>query len=276
MAPSAAPSPIPGYLTHTPSSSRSSSIKSNRPGHLHPQHRDYIPNNNQSTIEPNAASGAAYSQTILQDEYESDSDCSEIGDGMLDSVTWTEIKASHLSNKKWYRRPSPGWVFPFIIGAALSLGMNIAPKQELYISLACLAHPPRMDATPPDIGRPGMGWDREHDDRTIPTMPISRKPMPMAVTGHESALDDIWLQVASNVSHQRTPFDEWFIKRQKEDWARRHHVVEIGGDGQGPDEGEEEYEEIDPRLCKRDPGVQAVAAKFTMGTWPTLLDRAPF
>lgn len=270
------PSPIPGYLTQSSSSSRSSSVKSGKSSHSHhhphPQHREYIPNNNQSTAEPNASSGAAYA-TLLQDEYESDSDGSEIGEGMMDSITWGEIKDSHLSNKKWYRRPSPSLVFPFIIGAALSLGMNIAPKQELYISLACLVHPPKMDSSPPvdpGIGKPGGGWDKEHDGRTVPTMPISTKPMPSSFDQDVLSVNsDAWVQASSNVT-QRTPFDEWFIRQQKEDWARRHPRIDFGDDQPDGEEGKDDYEEIDPRLCKRDPGVQAAAAKFTMSKYHDL------
>nr|XP_018261112.1 uncharacterized protein I303_06833 [Kwoniella dejecticola CBS 10117]OBR83270.1 hypothetical protein I303_06833 [Kwoniella dejecticola CBS 10117] len=41
-----------------------------------------------------------------------------------------------------WRRASPRWLYPFVVGIPLCIGMSIAPKAELYVNLACLAHPP--------------------------------------------------------------------------------------------------------------------------------------
>nr|XP_019010539.1 uncharacterized protein I206_05011 [Kwoniella pini CBS 10737]OCF49320.1 hypothetical protein I206_05011 [Kwoniella pini CBS 10737] len=41
-----------------------------------------------------------------------------------------------------WRKASPKWLYPFIIGVPLCIGMSMAPKAELYVNLACLAHPP--------------------------------------------------------------------------------------------------------------------------------------
>ena len=52
-----------------------------------------------------------------------------------------------ISRRPAWRRPSTRWIYPFAIGATLAMGMGSAPRSEIYINLACLAHPPAQPST---------------------------------------------------------------------------------------------------------------------------------
>lgn len=41
-----------------------------------------------------------------------------------------------------WRQPNPLWILPFTFLLTLSLGMTLAPRPQLLINLACVAHPP--------------------------------------------------------------------------------------------------------------------------------------
>ncbi|QRW14712.1 major facilitator superfamily transporter [Ceratobasidium sp. AG-Ba] len=60
----------------------------------------------------------------------------------------------------WYKTPSPIWLLPGVLLAAILMGATIAPRTELYIKLACNEiHPEYLLVPPPplaliDIGEP--------------------------------------------------------------------------------------------------------------------------
>lgn len=202
------------------------------------------------------------------------------------------LRDGSISRRPAWRRPSPKWIYPFIIGATLSMGMGMAPRSELFISLACLAHPPqqpsRYDMTLASMvsdiwkGDPGfsIGQDSITINATRPMEPIPRVPISAS--------------------------DEWFYKLQREiyEYKLSHHQIQSSPSSPAlstshvlpsaplpyptspaddpmpptdpppveeepkPDPGREAdkvpYHEIDPAQCKKDPKVQAAAAQLTM------------
>jgi hypothetical protein len=200
---------------------------------------------------------------------------------------WDNLRDGSVSRRPAWRRPRPAWIYPFIVGATLSLGMGIAPKSELYINLACLAVADRQSETtsnfdiagalPADIGAPVWFTDGDLSiNSTVPrTLPV----------------------------YHPSPADEWFKKIQREmyDYELNHglHINgstphpppakpsapaprpkdPVGGGSSEPSEPDNEdpaptspsrppYHEIDPRTCKHDPKVQAATAKLTMRMSP--------
>ncbi|OCF61558.1 hypothetical protein L486_01210 [Kwoniella mangroviensis CBS 10435] len=225
-----------------------------------------------------------------------------------------------------WRKPSPRWLYPFILGVPLCIGMSIAPKAELFVNLACLAHPP--SATKDSTGGHHLRAIEEvhinqaynlgihnyvhtpltkgDQDQTLVPLPVDRQIQPQPQpSGNISIGDDYVL----------SPADKWFLKLQHDIYQYHlHHpsnnssknspvpsgrpiIVNPPGpepseplpkpdeplpsdrdddkdhQGQSPvpsddkDGGKQDhrqYEEIDPRLCKKDPKVQAAAAKLTM------------
>ncbi|RXK40819.1 hypothetical protein M231_01878 [Tremella mesenterica] len=61
---------------------------------------------------------------------------------------WAAARDGSILRRKPWRRPKPTWILPFLVGAALSVGMGIAPRSEIFIDLACLAHPPQQAQQP--------------------------------------------------------------------------------------------------------------------------------
>lgn len=191
--------------------------------------------------------------------------------------------------------------------------MGIAPKQELMINLACLAHPPRTSSAMTNSSPISAEYGIHHMVQDIWRGPARTSTLVATVqhekttTPHYTAADlDIDLYVPLS------PADKWMLdvqRRMAADRKRRdpitggnHTEIElphgpVGGlpagsdgadipadknptskpdDGPGsshsrPDigrEGSRDEEarpgEIDPRLCKKDPRVQAAAAKLMM------------
>lgn len=202
-------------------------------------------------------------------------------------------------------------LLPVVISFALSLGMGIAPKQELMINLACLAHPPQTSsvmahsqAISEEYGLQNMVQDIWHGPAQI-----SAKAAVSTTSQYVTADLDFDLYVPLS------PADKWMLDVQRrmaadrKRWNTRpgiggNHTEEglphgpVGGLPAGSDgadvptrkngstgepsgrpgsshsrpdigrEGSRDEEakpgEIDPRLCKKDPRVQAAAAKLMM------------
>ncbi|KAK8853429.1 hypothetical protein IAR55_004135 [Kwoniella newhampshirensis] len=242
---------------------------------------------------------------------------------------WDTIREGSIARRPRWRRPSPAWVYPFFIGAALSLGMVAPPRQELYINLACLAHPPSRDShevmrdddkfkSLTMMGIESRGWyhstgfpmppKRESDNVVHMPMPGGSIPSNMPISTPRPPL---------------SPADKWFLRLQHDihEYETSHNKTKVPSrpqasqsplptrtagpapteplprpttpypgsphppieapvdsvphddtgespadpDGNGPyGGGDSPYREIDPRMCKKDPKVQAAAAKLTM------------
>ncbi|WVR09622.1 hypothetical protein IAU60_006694 [Kwoniella sp. DSM 27419] len=206
-----------------------------------------------------------------------------------------------IARRPRWRRPRPGWVYPFIVGIPLCLGMSAAPKSELYINLACLAHPPSASQ---DATRFVTGFSTVTQGYTFGQVP------------NPSAWDHLQSENGIGIAPPKdnttvptpgrvlSPADKWFIRLQHEIYeyerSHSHHASSPSSsstirppgpeptsplprpeDPQGDDdrngdvedgsepEGDERrtggpFREIDPQLCKKNAKVQASAAKLTM------------
>lgn len=197
---------------------------------------------------------------------------------------WDNVREDEsMSRKPAWRRPSPNWIYFFITGATLSMGMGLAPKSELYINLACLVHPPQQRQMSESAPAILSMIQYDHDQMRLNTS------LPDTEMGHNMPIDKI-------ISGPLSPADEWFLKLQREIYEHSHHVSVRAPSEPNPSKPPNEpsdgplppstpppgshsnngtthdtpYHEIDPRMCKKDPNVQAAAAKLTMSTYPVM------
>jgi hypothetical protein len=182
-------------------------------------------------------------------------------------------------------------VYPFIVGATLAMGMGVAPRSELYVNLACLAHPPQA----PSSTATSQVLRDEKIHVVLPHMSSG------IWTGDEAVSINSTLPIATP---DLTPADQWFLRLQHEIYEYKlHHLAHPsvpstsattvlpsgplprptapGGNTPiatpaegGPDESTEPqtgtkspFREIDPHLCKKDAKVQAAAARLTMSKY---------
>lgn len=294
------PTPIPSRIRpHSTRNSSYSSTGSSRSRRPHAQQQEFVPIGDTGPVglderwQFEQAEGEA-------EELEGSSEESEEGQEAEEEPAWDNLRDGSISRRPAWRRPSPRWLFPFIIGVSLSLGTTVAPKSELYINLACLSHPPQQPRSDfasreLDFYVDNRKYDHSNDgDLSINTTIPSPGNLPV---------------------YHPTPGDQWFKKIQREiyDYEMQHrlHLNSTGPsttarpvptahpstplprphdpsspdpspspnpDGRPTSPGEEEppqsdpqsrppYHEIDPRLCKRDPKVQAATARMTMSKW---------
>jgi hypothetical protein len=181
--------------------------------------------------------------------------------------SWDNVRDGSISRRPAWRRPSPRWVLPFVLGVTLSLGMTLAVRAELYLDLACLVHPPR---TPASVYPTSLVADYSALDATPlwPTDDIAHAHGNFSLA--QIAADPGFTDAAL------TPAERWF------QWAQRDILSylegrENGGDGSDgsiplpsdPEPGKPRpspFPEIDPAQCKRDAGVQQASARLTQST----------
>lgn len=188
--------------------------------------------------------------------------------------------------------------------------MGIAPKQELMINLACLAHPPQTSS----VMAPSQAISEEYGVRNM-VQDIWHGPAQISIKDTLSTSQYVTADLDFNLYVPLSPADKWMLdvqRRMAADRKRWNARPIIGGnhtEGGLPDgpvgglpagsdgadvppgkngsiskpsgkpgsshsrpdigrEGSRDEEakpgEIDPRLCKKDPRVQAAAAKLMM------------
>ncbi|WVO13038.1 hypothetical protein L204_100647 [Cryptococcus depauperatus] len=179
----------------------------------HPQIDEPIPACKSQDLENNdlEAEGSFYEETPLsgpQSPFALSDDVSEYEDAVKSSDKW----------QKW-RSSSPWWIYPVIVGAALTIGMAAPPKSEIFIELACRAN------------------------------------LPQITNGDDGAV----LAMANGIDS-----DNYRDKFKILDGFKHSAQDMVLVDRSSLDEEEADKEEIDIRLCKKNPKVQAVAAKLTM------------
>ncbi|GAA6048675.1 hypothetical protein JCM3770_002014 [Rhodotorula araucariae] len=119
-------------------------------------------------------------------------------------------RSSHSRSKSrtrklsWYHRPSPIWFFPGTFLLAITAGMTVAPRLEIYSELVCRAMPvERSHVTAP----PPILDVRPRDPNPIAGAPI---PVPANITA------DTWIAFESTA---REPLDDdgdsWRLQCQK-------------------------------------------------------------
>ncbi|WVQ94920.1 hypothetical protein IAU59_002006 [Kwoniella sp. CBS 9459] len=145
-----------------------------------------------------------------------------------------------IARRPRWRRPSPGWIYPFIIGIPLCLGMAAAPKQELYINLACLAHPPSSTSQSKDLNvirsyeshyRETLGRAPEGIDFRVPVLTPPRIGVDSAI-GAVPVVDNTTISPPSVL----TPADRWFLRLQHDiyEYERKHQKPISGHNGGSP------------------------------------------
>lgn len=230
---------------------------------------------------------------------------------------WETVREGSIARRPKWRRPSPKWVYPVIMGMAVSLGMGTPPRSELYVSLACMAHPPAarqevvvsaqtfIEEHEKILKSEELEWVSAHNGEVEMHNGEEVVFIPVDQYRGQRIIDPTIVDtLTTNVTRQTdlSPADKWFIHLQHEIYEyRRNHPPHaerntepgsagplpgpkqpIGddsgrntGDGKGEDKGEDHsdkeegrrggpFREIDPQLCKKDPKVQAAAAKLTM------------
>jgi hypothetical protein len=186
---------------------------------------------------------------------------------------WDNVRDGSISRRPAWRRPSPKWMLPFVIGLSVSVGMTLTPRAELYLDLACLAHPPQRS------GQVKMG---SGDAMNI----LSGGSMGT----YGSSLSLIALQGPQDrnmlpIERALSPGEKWFMDAQRDIFGIPRGETPspgsgspdgplplpngtIPGDGTSPRPGgSTPFPEIDPALCKTDKTVAAAAAKLTMSEW---------
>ncbi|ORY31622.1 hypothetical protein BCR39DRAFT_525949 [Naematelia encephala] len=344
-------SPIPPYLQPTPigtrhnSSSSINSIHSRRSHHHRPPHaqqREFIPDNgdlyvdqvgdsiaervliDQAEAEEENASRhqqqqQEQQQQVEEEYYDDDDDDDENGgDSDLRPQSYDNLRDGSITRRAAWRRPRPVWMYCHVLGVAMALGMGMAPKSELLISLACLSHPPQQHRASPSefimtqkigIRAPSPRPASDVDQRFNTTIPL---PVDSEVDDEQRINATLPLPAEGSGDVEWTPADEWFRRIQREIYEYEMHHYKIhhptnktvpsnapvhplpsatvpegpipmptvaapndGNDDQGPvqappetDDNDESvnqpYNEIDPKLCKKDVKVQAAAARLTM------------
>jgi hypothetical protein len=281
---SPSPSPLPTHVRpHNTRNSSYSSTASSRSRRPHPQQHEYVPAGEPGT------GGLVERWQFEQAENDADSSGSERDETESleeeeEEPAWDNLRDGSVSRRPAWRRPSPAWIYPVIIGATLSLGMGIAPKSEIYINLACLAVQPRQSE---DASL--ALWSPD----SIPTSQYTDSPVWLGGPGGGLTINNT-VPPTLPVYHA-SPADEWFRKIQREmyDYELNHglhingstsrpppspsspvprpknpdgHSSEPGGEDPTPSSPRQRppYHEIDPRSCKHDPKVQAATAKLSM------------
>jgi hypothetical protein len=190
---------------------------------------------------------------------------------------WDNVRDGSIARRSAWRRPSPQWLMPFVLGLTMSLGMTMSPRAELYLDLACLAHPPRMPAS--DAGLAEAFWAS-----AISTEALDPKEFWTTIPGgHDGNLDLVGgLSGNQTAPHLLSPGEKWFLRAHRDMYpstpsqpGRPNQPVPLPpvsgnetqttpGTGTGGNNNGAPYPEIDPALCKKDEKVQAAAARLTM------------
>ncbi|GMK56859.1 hypothetical protein CspeluHIS016_0306990 [Cutaneotrichosporon spelunceum] len=174
------------------------------------------------------------------------------GSGEPRGQSWDNVRDGSISRRPSWRRPSPRWVLPFVLGITLSIGITIPVRAELYLDLACLVHPPQTPASTSPVITSYMNLSDALD--STPLWPID-------ISAHAHGNWSVAQMMLEPVSETTlTPAERWF------QWAQREILSYLDGrDGSIPSEPNQPnpYPEIDPAQCKRDAGVQQTSARLT-------------
>jgi hypothetical protein len=300
---------IPPYLrppiTRHQSTSSNGSAKSHsrRP---HPQHTEYIPSNPDIAVEVGVDD--VFTERLLQDEAEDEAGESAFTNASAPSPggpDWDNLRDGSIARRPAWRRPSPGWVYPFLIGMALAIGMTVAPRSELYINLACLSHPPRAPSSVDQVGILGSvekrdvpeltRWEAKFVAWSVEQAPSINTTIPEQAQGDSPG--DAWFRkiqhdiyeyernkrLAHGNSTDKPSSTAIYTSRVHPTDPLPHATITMPGnedpsatqipsspsatarpDPSSEENGRPPYREIDPKLCKKDPKVQAAAARLTM------------
>ncbi|WWC91944.1 uncharacterized protein L201_006896 [Kwoniella dendrophila CBS 6074] len=314
--PTLRPNPSISSMTSSSSSTQTqSTIKPDHISHAHEQQHNYVPSFDDIGLTSNGITERALfsgnntpSPSLLVSEQTP----------LLERQRQIKGKSKSKDTEKQipeWKKPSPKWLYPFIIGVPLCIGMSIAPKAELYVNLACLAHPPSASKDS------NNGHFQLAESSLVNQRVQSENPLNNYMyngIGHNSYVG-IGHDLQANMTvgtgdYVLSPADKWFLKLQRDIYEYRlnhqsnstksipsgrpiilppsttssepkveptsplprpdkpYPSDKDGNEDKSPNENDKTkdndnhrpYEEIDPRLCKKDAKVQAAAAKLTM------------
>jgi hypothetical protein len=308
---------IPPYLRppasrqHSNTSSLSARSGSRRP---HPQHTEYIPANTDVAFEGGIED--VFTEHAMQDEAAAagDSGITDRSSGEVAGDDWDNLRDGSIARRPAWRRPSPAWVYPFLVGIAVALGTTAAPRSELYINLACLSHPPHASSSVSQYSAMAQSGKRF----------AIQEQFEVHIAGDDTITINSTVPRFEKDDHMDSPGDAWFRKVQHDiyEYERNHRLIHSNpstavsssrssgsftshalptnplphatmtmpgeeqptsteegsrgpyptsrpddpstGEDEDEDEGSTPYQEIDPKLCKKDPKVQGAAARLTM------------
>ncbi|WWD19857.1 hypothetical protein CI109_104324 [Kwoniella shandongensis] len=231
--------PRPPFSQHS-SAKSFHSAQSHSISHPHAQQHEFVP-----SFDPTgSAMDASVAERALFDEAspyppgtplpEGFPDTQETGaDSSSAEQDWDTVREGSIARRPRWRRPSPLWIYPFLIVFAMAVGSEAAPKAELMIHLACLAHPPSRDShevigsslTPMpmsmngDIKPRGLYAQKEYDSH--PSNPyfhgnsIVSVPIRGGLPGH----------IDTNITKPQppplSPSDKWFLRLQHDIYEYR-------------------------------------------------------
>ncbi|BEJ15357.1 hypothetical protein CspHIS471_0411240 [Cutaneotrichosporon sp. HIS471] len=170
--------------------------------------------------------------------------------GEARAQSWDNVRDGSISRRPAWRRPSPRWVLPFVLGITLSIGMTIPVRAELYLDLACLVHPPSA---------PASTYPVTNSLLSVSSAAGATPLWPIDISAHAHGNWSV-ASVPEPVPGSLTPAERWF------QWAQRDIFSYLEGrEGSIPSEpnSPNPYPEIDPSHCKRDAGVQQTSARLT-------------
>lgn len=220
---SPSPSPIPVRVRpHSTRNSSYSSVSSSRSRRPHAQQHEYVPITDAGQI--GLDERWQFEQAEDEAEQEEHGEYDSSGESLEDEEeaeepAWDNLRDGSVSRRPAWRRPSPKWLYPFIVGATLSMGMGVAPKSELYINLACLAHPPQQRQS----GELGI---RAYDQSALRPMYFDTPTWHDGLDGDMSINSTIPSPHALPPVYHPSPADEWFKKIQREiyDYEMNHRL----------------------------------------------------
>lgn len=250
------PPPIPPYLkassrTHSVSSTRSISSTRSR-SRPHPQN-DYIPTTTATyaivgTAEPvletdlearRLIDGDQLSTEADEGEEDRDDDSSVISehhdgtrphdhqDDSDEEVDWDDIRDRDAAIRGKWRRPRPAWLYPFVFVLAMTVGMILAPKSELYVNLACLVHPPRLPSSIAHIASTPVVETSMHMRSMHPHVDTYVWAHDGLTTSAVEVTVNSTVPLDPTISPDKplTPADRWFLKLQRDiyEYRRTHH-----------------------------------------------------
>lgn len=167
-------------------------------------------------------------------------------------LNWEAAREGSISRRPKWRRPSPKWVYPVIMGIALSLGMGSPPRSELYVNLACMAHPPTakqktvmssltiIEEHDRTLRSKESEWVSTHDGDVgmhnsggVVFIPVDQYP-------EQGIIDSNIVDAPHTNTTRRTdlsPADKWFIHLQHEIYEYRHRHSPHAGWSTEPGKG---------------------------------------
>ncbi|KIY31892.1 hypothetical protein I305_05525 [Cryptococcus gattii E566] len=167
-------------------------------------------------------------------------------------LNWEAAREGSISHRPKWRRPSPKWVYPVIMVMALSLGMGSPPRSELYINLACMAHPPTarqktvmsaltiIDERDRTLRSKGSEWVSTHDGDVgmhnsggVVFIPVDQYP-------EQGIIESNIVDAPHTNTTRRTdlsPADKWFIHLQHDIYEYRHKHSPHAGWSTDPGKG---------------------------------------